>query len=246
MTQRGSLIPRCPLCRSALATITLGLYPIATCTSCNARWIQDGHQQRVINQIQEPSLMAGRGLAELDSDRQRSQPMVLRGSSTEPADMTPVGSRTATAAPPTGPSTSSELRLRFDSGLSGAGIVNGGWWPHSWDPDTELPELIASLQSSFGPITRVALNLDAWDRAPRRIAVDGRHVRVGWFQTMDGHMIGVTRALQDRLALLVVPPEATTAAAQIAMAMAADPTNSTGPADILATAGIAFAGAAPT
>jgi hypothetical protein len=63
---------------------------------------------------------------------------------------------------------------------------------------------------------------------------------------MDGHMIGVTRALQDRLALLVVPPEATTAAAQIAMAMAADPTNSTGPADILATAGIAFAGAAPT
>jgi hypothetical protein len=26
-------------------------------TSCSARWIQDGHQQRAINQIQEPSLM---------------------------------------------------------------------------------------------------------------------------------------------------------------------------------------------
>ncbi len=51
-------MPRCPLCRSALVTITFGLYPIAICTSCNARWIQDGHQQRAINQIQEPSLMA--------------------------------------------------------------------------------------------------------------------------------------------------------------------------------------------
>jgi Zn-finger nucleic acid-binding protein len=51
-------MPRCPLCRSALVTITFGLYPIAICTSCGARWIQDGHQQRAINQIQEPSLMA--------------------------------------------------------------------------------------------------------------------------------------------------------------------------------------------
>jgi hypothetical protein len=51
-------MPRCPLCRSALVTITFGLYPIAICSSCSARWIQDGHQQRAINQIQEPSLMA--------------------------------------------------------------------------------------------------------------------------------------------------------------------------------------------
>ena len=51
-------MPRCPLCRSALVTITFGLYPIAICTNCNARWIQDGHQQRAINQVQEPSLMA--------------------------------------------------------------------------------------------------------------------------------------------------------------------------------------------
>jgi hypothetical protein len=50
-------MPRCPLCRSALVTITFGLYPTAICTSCSARWIQDGHQQRAIDQIQEPSLM---------------------------------------------------------------------------------------------------------------------------------------------------------------------------------------------
>jgi hypothetical protein len=52
-------MPRCPLCRSALVTITFGLYPIAFCTSCGARWVvQDGNQQRTIDQIQEPSLMA--------------------------------------------------------------------------------------------------------------------------------------------------------------------------------------------
>jgi Zn-finger nucleic acid-binding protein len=51
-------MPRCPLCRSALVTLTFGLYPMAICASCSARWIQDGHQQRAINQIQEPALFA--------------------------------------------------------------------------------------------------------------------------------------------------------------------------------------------
>jgi Family of unknown function (DUF5994) len=152
--------------------------------------------------------------------------------------MTPASSHTATAALPTGPTASSELRLRLSPTLAGAGILDGGWWPRSRDPDAELPVLIAGLESMLGPITRVALNLDAWDRAPRRVAVNGRRVRVGWFRTMDPHMIGVTRGFQDRLALLVVPPEAVGQAAQRAMAMAADATNSAGPAAILAAAGI--------
>jgi hypothetical protein len=29
-------MPRCPLCRSALVTITFGLYPMAICASCSA------------------------------------------------------------------------------------------------------------------------------------------------------------------------------------------------------------------
>ena len=131
------------------------------------------------------------------------------------------------------------LRLQLDPTMAGTGAVDGGWWPRSRDPDAELPGLIASLDASLGPVTRIALNLDAWDTAPRRVAVDGRRVRVGWFRHMDAHTIGVTRAGQDRMTLLVVPPEATTAAAaEIAMAMAADAANGAGPADILAAAGI--------
>ena len=145
---------------------------------------------------------------------------------------------TPTTAPPPRPPAPSGLRLRLGPTTTGTGTVDGGWWPHSRDPDAELPGLIAGLDSSLGPITRVALNLDAWDTAPRRVAVDGRRVRVGWFRHMDAHTIGLTRASQDRVILLVVPPQTTTAAAGIAMAMSADAANSAGPADILAAAGI--------
>jgi hypothetical protein len=147
-------------------------------------------------------------------------------------------STTPTTAPPTRPPARPGLRLQLDPTMAGTGAVDGGWWPRSRDPDAELPDLIAGLDSTLGPITRIALNLNAWDTAPRRVAMDGRRVRVGWFRHMDAHTIGVTRAGQNRITLLVVPPQATTAAAEIAMAMAADAANSAGPADILAAAGI--------
>jgi Family of unknown function (DUF5994) len=145
---------------------------------------------------------------------------------------------TITPPAPTRPTVPPGLRLQLDPTTAGTGAVDGGWWPHSRDPDAELPGLIAGLESSLGPITRLALNLDAWDTTPRRVAVDGRRVRVGWFRHMDAHTIGVTRAAQARMVLLVVPPQATPSAAQIAMSTAADAANSAGPADILAAAGI--------
>ena len=140
----------------------------------------------------------------------------------------------STTAASTRPAVPPGLRLRLDPTMAGSGAVDGGWWPRSRDPDAELPDLVAGLDSSLGRITRIALNLNAWDTAPRRVAMDDRRVRVGWFRHMDAHTIGISRASQDRLLLLVVPPQATTAAA----GMAADAANSAGPADILAAAGI--------
>jgi hypothetical protein len=160
-------------------------------------------------------------------------------------DMTAAGSTLSTAPPSTRPPAPPGLRLRLDPTMAGTGAVDGGWWPRSRDPEAELPGLIAGLDAALGTITRVALNLDAWDRAPRRVAVDGRRIRVGWFRHMDAHTIGVTRASQGRVVLLVVPPQATTAVAGNAMAMAADAANSAGPADILAAAGIGGQDPAP-
>jgi Zn-finger nucleic acid-binding protein len=74
-------MPRCPLCGSALVTITFGLYPIAFCTSCSARWIHDGNQQRTIDQVREPSLMAqGRSQPDAHARSQRSGQLLPGGS----------------------------------------------------------------------------------------------------------------------------------------------------------------------
>jgi len=51
-------MPRCPRCGSTRITITSGLYPLAFCSSCGARWTQAGHEQRAIEQVQEPGLFA--------------------------------------------------------------------------------------------------------------------------------------------------------------------------------------------
>jgi hypothetical protein len=101
-----------------------------------------------------------------------------------------------------------------------------------------LPDLIRGLESCLGVITRVALNPDAWDSAPRQVAVDGRRVHVGWFRAMNADTIGLTRGSRDRFVLLVVPPQASAAAAATAMAMAADATSTARPADLLAASGI--------
>ena len=136
--------------------------------------------------------------------------------------------------PPIGQPRPPAVRLRLNRTLSGRGVLDGGWWPRSRDPGAELPELIAGLDSRLGVITRVMLNMDAWDGRPRRVAAGGRRIHVGWFHTMDAHMIGLTNTNRKRFALLVVPPTSTTASAGIAMTMAAEDENSTRPADILA------------
>src|SRR3954469_23621471 len=130
-------------------------------------------------------------------------------------------------------------RLRLDPTLSRQGLLDGGWWPRSLDPQAELPVLIAELDARLGVIIRVMLNLDAWDSAPRRIAAGGRRIHVGRFRTMDAHMIGLTNTEGERFTLLVVPPGATTAAAGTALTMATEAGNSTRPAAILAASEIA-------
>ncbi|HEX8860530.1 MAG TPA: DUF5994 family protein [Actinomycetes bacterium] len=152
--------------------------------------------------------------------------------------MTSDSSDRTTAVPPTGQSAPQGLRLRLDPTLARGGSLDGGWWPRSPDAEAELPNLIRGLECSLGVITRVALNPDAWDSAPRQLAIDGRRIHVGWFRAMNADTIGVTSASRDRFVLLVVPPQTTTAAAATAMAMAAEPANSARPADLLAASGI--------
>ncbi len=50
-------MPRCPLCASAHITIVIrSLHPLAFCSSCGARWTQDGSEQSAIKRAPPPGL----------------------------------------------------------------------------------------------------------------------------------------------------------------------------------------------
>src|SRR5438874_8311155 len=108
---------------------------------------------------------------------------------------------TIVAAPPSSPP-----RLHLAPVRAGRAVLDGGWWPRSWDPVAELPGLILDLDASFGPIRQVLLNIDAWDRRFRRLAVGSRVVRMGWFTSLDPALLIATTERGDQIDLLVVPP----------------------------------------
>jgi hypothetical protein len=137
---------------------------------------------------------------------------------------------TIVAAPP-----SSVPRLHLAPVRAGRAVLDGGWWPRSWDPVAELPGLILDLDASFGPVRQVLLNIDAWDRRFRRLAVGSRVVRMGWFTSLDPALLIATTERGDQVDLLVVPPGTAQPAARAAMARAADPADTTHAPAILAT-----------
>jgi hypothetical protein len=120
---------------------------------------------------------------------------------------------------------SSPPRLMLAPARVGQAVLDGGWWPRSWDPVAELPGLILALDGPFGPISQILLNIDAWDCRFRRLAVGGRVVRMGWFTSLDPAVLIATTDRRDQVDLLVVPPGTAEAAARAAMARAADPAN---------------------
>jgi hypothetical protein len=136
------------------------------------------------------------------------------------------------------------LRLR-SSPPDGRGALDGGWWPRSRDPASVLRVLIADLNANFGQvgtIARVALNLTAWERTPSRVAIGDRIVPVRWFRALDPHTIILATVGGERVTLLVVPPEATSEQAAIALATAALGDDGAPPAAILQASGITQAG----
>jgi Family of unknown function (DUF5994) len=120
----------------------------------------------------------------------------------------------STAAP-----VAARLRLRLDA--SARSILDGAWWPRSREPVSELTALIAALGSRPQPITGVMLNAQAWDTHPRRIRVGDRLVRLGWFTSQDRCLLIATTSNDQRVDLLVVPPDTSYATADAAMHTAA-------------------------
>ena len=119
--------------------------------------------------------------------------------------------------------------------LNRRGAVDGGWWPHSRNALTELPGLIAALDSRPGVrVQRLSIHRDDWDEIPHRLTTDAGHViRVDWFTIIPRHTLSVTTAGKEPIELLVVPPGTAEGTAQTAMNMAATGRGAAQAGDIL-------------
>ncbi|MFD7947551.1 DUF5994 family protein [Streptomyces sp. NPDC059744] len=127
--------------------------------------------------------------------------------------------------------------LRMETTSNREGIFDGAWWPRTRDIASQLPRLIDALVARLGPVARVGLDASAWDDAPGHLVIGGRTVHIDWSAVDDSTMI-VTRGDQDHFSFLVIPPQASAAAARAAMAMAVQDGNCTPAEQILMGVGI--------
>lgn len=114
----------------------------------------------------------------------------------------------------------------------------GAWWPRSRDAAAELPGLIAGLATPTRRVSRVAVQADAFANIPHQLTVNGRRVRVAWFRSLNPLTVLLTMAGDPDLTLLVIPADASPAAGDAALELAAKADRPKTPAAILAAAGI--------
>jgi hypothetical protein len=127
-------------------------------------------------------------------------------------------------------------RLVLAADRAGHAVVDGGWWPRSWDPAAELAALVPALSARFGPIRQVMLSSGTWQGRFRRLSVGGTVVRLGWFASLDPALLVALTDRGDQIDLVVVPPSTVQAAAEQAMSTAAAPRNLKTAAAIVAAA----------
>ncbi len=117
-----------------------------------------------------------------------------------------------------------DVRLHLKPTAPVTGHVDGGWWPRSRDLAAELPLLLAAVTARLGRVERVSYHLGDWDPAARRVDVDGHVVRLAGFRFQRSDTVDIA-GRQQRITLLVVPPEASAQAADDALDAAGDPGN---------------------
>jgi hypothetical protein len=116
-------------------------------------------------------------------------------------------------------------RLRLKPKAPRSGYVDGAWWPRSDDLAAELPDLLAVLSIRLGRIDRVMYNLNEWAKAPAKLATGGRRVRLDGYRRQPTHTVEVLGLNRNRIALLVVPPNADPDGAHDTLMAAAGPSN---------------------
>lgn len=126
---------------------------------------------------------------------------------------------TIALTPPTTP------RLRMQPADVGRTLLDGGWWPRSGDPVAELPGLVLAIDTLHGPVTRLILAASGWNNHPRRLGINGRVVRLGYYTSQPANLLTALCDNGQRVDLLVVPADTDVDTANTAMILAATATN---------------------
>jgi hypothetical protein len=126
-------------------------------------------------------------------------------------------------------------RLRLKPKAPVTGYVDGAWWPHSSDLVAELPDLLAVLSVRLGTIDRVIYNLAEWAKAPKRLPIDGRAVRLAGYSRQPVNTIEVIGFNRSKIVLLVVPADTQSRQAHDIMMVAAAPDDASTIEGLLAT-----------
>ena len=116
-------------------------------------------------------------------------------------------------------------RLRLKPKAPQSGYVDGAWWPHSADLAAELPDLLAVLSVRLGPIGRVIYQINEWTKAPAKMAIGGRMVRLDGYRLQPVNTVEVVGLDRKEIVLLVVSPHADPDQAHAVMMAAAGPDN---------------------
>jgi hypothetical protein len=104
-------------------------------------------------------------------------------------------------------------------------VLDGAWWPRSWDAAVELPGLVEALSQRYGRVRYTSLNRPAWTNHIGRSTNGAGALHPGWFNSQSAALVVVTTDSGDQIDLLVVPPGTDQAGAERMMAAAADPAN---------------------
>jgi hypothetical protein len=126
----------------------------------------------------------------------------------------------------------SRLRLRLSVSV-GLAALDGAWWPRSRNLETELADLVDHFPVAAGRVVHAVYCAPDWLPAPRRISLEHRVIKVGFFPDDDSHRILLRLTSRQIMHLMVVPPDSASSLALAVMAKAASPSNRDSAAAIL-------------
>lgn len=102
---------------------------------------------------------------------------------------------------------SNPARLALCSRGTAPGAVDGVWWPSSNDLRVELPDLVAVLALSLGPVHRVVYDPAIWPHAPSRIIRGTTQVSVDPYAMVASDTIYLVGTHARNAVLYVMPPK---------------------------------------